>query len=289
MRLQQLFEVSAPFTRSKGQSAKSADQQMPLSDYDTIRVYHGVNSHEDLIKIMEVGLSGKERAQRRYSYEGNNNPRGLFVTIDFDTAKEFGSFIIEFHARVSDLEAPVWPSGRFTGQGQMAHYFDSDDDREAARQVARDKARQDRSSTIRASDRPELATTLFSFGESQALFTGELNPNSIRAVWMKDHPDSVVGGFTRYTNREFRNKLKRGELVGRYGAKLSPGKYKRSEEKLFLPRETVTLDMYLDKMLSIYRHLDREELIRISQDTDYIERDLWPEQAKRVRSELDAL
>ena len=82
----------------------------PLSDSDTIRVYHGAYDLGTVVQALKYGLTGDIRADRRYSYEANNNPRGLFVTPDLDVAKEFGPYIIEFHTRVSDLEAPVWPA-----------------------------------------------------------------------------------------------------------------------------------------------------------------------------------
>lgn len=287
MRLSEIItEVKVPFTRSKGQLPKSAGEQEPLKDSDTIRVYHGVNSSEDIAKIMTVGLSGKERANRRYSYEGNNNPRGLFVTIDLAVAKEFGPFIIEFHAKVSDLEAPVWPGGAYTVQGGYASYFDSDDDRNKATQAARERAKKDKDLSISQSDKPELANTLFAFGESQALFTGELNPKSIRAVWVQDNPDRVTSSYTRLTRLEFVKLLSAGKLKGRYDTKVEPYNHNKSD-KMFAPRDQVTLDAYLDKLEQEYKHLNRDELLDIiKDDNDHINRHLWPAQAISVKKEL---
>lgn len=287
MRLSEIItEVKVPFTRSKGQLPKSASEQEPLKDSDTIRVYHGVNVNRDIAKIMTVGLSGKERANRRYSYEGNNNPRGLFVTIDLDVAKEFGPFIIEFHAKVSDLEAPVWPDGAYTVQGGYASYFDSDNDRNKATQAARERAKKDKDLSISQSDKPELANTLFAFGESQALFTGELNPNSIRAVWVQGNPDKVTSSYTRLTRLEFVKLLSAGKLKGRYDTKVEPYNRKKSD-KLFAPRDQVTLDAYLDKLVKKYKHLKRSELLDIiKKNNEILDQDLWPTQAISVKKEL---
>ena len=86
---------------------ETVDDQKPLMNNDTIRLYHGFNSPELLAEILTRGISGDRRIYRQYSYENNNNPKGLFSTPSIKTAKEFGDYIIEFHSRVGDLESPI--------------------------------------------------------------------------------------------------------------------------------------------------------------------------------------
>src|SRR5882672_11349947 len=83
----------------------------PLKSKDTLRVFHGFHSFRDAYRAAIYGLTGRERADRRYSYEFDNNPHGLFVTLSLKAAREFtGSYedqvIMEFVANESDLEAP---------------------------------------------------------------------------------------------------------------------------------------------------------------------------------------
>jgi len=177
------------------------EEQQPLTDNKTIRVYHGVNDLRQFIHMLQHGLSGNTKISRRYSYENDNNPKGLFVTPDLKVAKDFGSYVIEFHTKVSDLEAPVWPGDSYTVQGDMEKFWKHDGEREEKRLADRERISNDEQtpSPIRKSDRPELAASIFT-GESQALFTGDLNPNSIRAVWINDTPQQSgqYSNFTRY-------------------------------------------------------------------------------------------
>ena len=75
----------------------------PLKDSDTIIVYHGFYSNNDVKIALTKGLSGQEIARRVYSYESGNNPKGLFVSIDFNVVKRrfAGSgIIIEFATKI---------------------------------------------------------------------------------------------------------------------------------------------------------------------------------------------
>ena len=168
---------------------------------DSIRVYHGFHDTSQAVKAAKVGLSGKTKANRLYSYEANNNPEGLFVTTSLRNAREFvGAYeslcvIAEFHASESDLEIPVWPTGGFVGQGGYAEYWSNDPtERAAQRKEAQQKrieeildhARRQGLEWVLQSDRPDLAWYLQTGGENQALFIGDLNPNSIRAFWVRE-------------------------------------------------------------------------------------------------------
>jgi hypothetical protein len=168
------------------------DKLEPLKDSDTIIVYHGFYSKSDAEIALTKGLSGQEIARRVYSYESGNNKKGLFVSIDLNVVKRFASsgIIIEFAAKVSDLEAPMWVGGRYFKQGEYTksftdwnHETGSSKQREEERLRKREEAENSEYNFIRLSDRPELAQSLYLEAENQALFVGNLNPNMIRSVW----------------------------------------------------------------------------------------------------------
>jgi hypothetical protein len=171
----------------------------PLKAGDTVRVYHGFRDLPDAIRTCFYGLSGKSRASRVYSYEADNNPRGLFVTMDQKTAENFGTHVIEFTARSEELEAPVWPgeNGGFTGYGGYSKYFGHGREGRVARNQRRHQARAEaiKSSTINGrdhvlqSDDPLTAHSLMSAGETQALFIGDLNPERVSAVYSYENMD----------------------------------------------------------------------------------------------------
>lgn len=183
-----------------------------LKNSDIVRVFHGFRDMEDAVAACRYGISGKSRVGRVYSYEADNNPTGLFVATNPKAAAEFGAYIIEFHARGTELEAPVWPGGSYTVQGQMAQYFGgSKAKREEARQVARQRAVDRNIEPISKSDRPELANTLMAFGENQALFIGHLNPNRIIRVWLRNNQN---GRLTNVSRQQFLANNKNFEFRG---------------------------------------------------------------------------
>jgi hypothetical protein len=158
----------------------------PIKKHDKLRVYHGFYSIADAINVALHGTSGKIKAKRVYSYESDNNPRGIFVTLDLKTAKEnfsSSSAVMQFSALESELEPPVWPSGSYTVQGQMAQYFYQHPQgakigRAEKLKQEKEKASKDQYKAISQSHRPELANTLFG-REMQALYMGHLEPNRI--------------------------------------------------------------------------------------------------------------
>jgi hypothetical protein len=201
--------------------------QEPLRDTDTLRVYHGFYSYNDVKEILKSGLSGKEKARRVYSYEAGNNPKGLFVTADFNVAKrKFASsgVIIEFTCKVSDLEAPVWAGGRYFHQGEYAKSFTDWDwkkmtskQREEELLRRRELAEKSEYEFIRNSDRPELAESLYNSSEYQALFIGDLDPNMIKYIWYKDKNNSMYNeAWQKYTRKDFINKFKIDTKIGNY-------------------------------------------------------------------------
>ena len=147
-------------------------------------------------------------------YGSQDNPKGLFVTPSFDTAKQFGVVVIEFHAPVSQLEAPVWPNGMYTVQGEMSGSFEGENGREQARNRLRDELKNSPETPhwVKDSDRVDLGNTLLYMGrESQALFVGELNPNSIRAVWHND-TNHIKKSYIRYSPKQFLAKIEKDEI-----------------------------------------------------------------------------
>lgn len=252
------------------------EDREPLKDSDTIRVYHGFNNINDLFYTLEMGLSGKEKAKRIYSYEYNNNPKGLFVTISLDVAKDFGNYIIELHSPVSELEAPLWPSGSYTVQGGISSYFSSDEDREETRLKRREEANKANELSIRNSDRPELAELLFS-GEQQALFKGELNNNSIRAIWVNSTPEHS-GRFSNYKRMSVKSFLKEYNY-------LKPKKkdyYNRQYNKLLKPREKFSYSLLMDRIKKQYPEMKEDYINDVFKNMGETELNtyLWPEQIK---------
>lgn len=193
----------------------------PLADDEVIRVYHGFGGERDAFSTCKYGLTGRVRAKRTYSYEAGNNPKGLFVTVDMNVAKQFTNcgIIMEFHAKMSDLEAPVWSGGgSYFVQGDYTTSFKDNDEREEQRMKSRERASNDRNAQVAQSDRPELADTLFNNAEKQALYIGDLNPNMIRAFWVNERllKDRRIGGdYTRITRSDF-EKLYVAPNVGKY-------------------------------------------------------------------------
>lgn len=257
----------------------------PLRDSDTIRVYHGARDPVLAYQAVTRGLSGGSRANRVYSYEMNNNPKGLFVTPDLRTAKEFGHTVIEFHTRVRDLEVPVWPGGGFTGQGQMAQMFNSDDEREQERLRQRMKWSQSEYEFVRDSDRPEVAAMLLMGGERQALFTGDLNANSVRAVWVTPNRNisSTFQAFDRVSPREFIKMYESGGYG--YGDKL-PNDIKKIPIN---PRDDMDADEFIDAFISHQKlKIGRREIIDVLlSNPDYIDDRTWSDrQATRIKQDL---
>ena len=256
----------------------------PLKDNDTLRVYHGCSVETAYVAVTR-GLTGGVRVDRTYSYENNNNPKGLFVTPHMRVAKEFGVVILEFHTKIRDLEAPVWPSGGYTGQGQMSSYFSDDDDRTRAALQQRLKLSDHEYDYVRDSDRPDVAYWMLAVGESQALFKGGLNRNSIRSVWIRENPRNSSSPFKRMTPRDFIALHKQEgipEMNGRPHTTedlRTSSQYKNASTKLIKPRDVVSGEEFIRILNRKFPHLDRDELVDIVQtNNDYIRRFVWSDQ-----------
>lgn len=268
----------------------------PLKDSDTVKVYHGTSSLDFVITAVKRGFTGDTYADRIYSYEANNNPKGLFVTPDFFTAKYFGQYVIEFHAQVKELESPVWPNGSFTVQGGMTGVFSDKQERELERMRQREKFTNSDMEYIRNSDRPELAAIFLASGERQALFVGSVNPKSVKAIWVPSDPnrDARYQTLIRLKPEQFLKKLKSG-IKTSYSTVTDVDRNSdidtKTGGKLVLPRERISIDEFIDRLIDRYsgRELDRDYVIGVLFDSpDYITRNVWSDaQAEQLRAELE--
>lgn len=205
---------------------RDSDEQEPIRDGDRIRVFHGCDL-KDAVTFARHGLSGKAWASRKYSYEAGMNPIGLFVSTSFETAKEFANpfggpkdtsktaaVIIEFTAKASDLDTPVWNgSASYFGQGSNPQPFRDRAERDAQKRRYNDTARGEGPDWVRDSDNPAMAWNVFGNREHQALFIGDLDPNMIRRFWVKRYADGSGRGPTdqRYAP------MKRAEFLREFG------------------------------------------------------------------------
>ena len=222
-------------------------KEQPLKDNDTIRVFHGFNKIDDAIHTIKYGLSGKQKAKRIYSYESGNNPNGLFVSINFNIAEKFAhsKIIIEFTTKIADLEAPFWVGGRnYFIQGEYTKSFKDMSEREQQQLINRQSASQSPYTSISKSDRPELAQTIFDNPEQQALYVGNLNPNMIKRVWIKQNNNWIHVSPDQFSkqnkNHNFQN----------------PFDY---NEKLFKPNDNFTIQKLYNNLIKLDNNKNPEE------------------------------
>lgn len=286
------------------------DNVPQLKDTEVVRVYHGFYDTHHAYQFCKYGASGKELIGRVYSYESNNNPYGLFVTSEFKTAKEFSrpsdgiAIIIEFHAKVKDLEAPVWPGGGYTVQGGMSQYWKGDSrkdqmaDRERGRLKTRDDIKKSNRSDLdfaKKSDRPELAQSLFYSREYQALFVGDLDPNMIRAVWVYEGENSPKWEtFKRITRQEFLNKYKQLDNEKNRG---NHGWAEHPADKVYKPNEDwAGIDDFIKRYAKKLGYEEQyvKDIVVDSMKSDggketifsTFEKNLWPKQMKQAVKDL---
>jgi hypothetical protein len=221
----------------------------PVKSGDTFRVFHGFRDFPHALAVAQHGLSGKDRADRAYSYEFDNNPHGLFITLSFKVAAEFvGGYdeqcIMEFVARLDELEPPVWPGGSYTVQGQMAQYFGHGaKGRRARKQRARDAEQETRQRMqgdnpdlehVRQSEQQYLAALLTASREYQALFVGDLAAERIAAFHVRPKGSRYDASWER---------LSRAEFIERYRER----KVERST-RVFGPAEAFDGDAFIERL-----------------------------------------
>lgn len=238
------------------------EPEQPFKKDDTITVYHGFRDIDDAILVGKYGTSGAKRANRVYSYESDNNPRGLFVTPHLKTAKEFGSVVFEFDSVMSELEPPVWPGGSYTVQGGYSQYWGHGREGRAKRAKAQTSLRQSyrdekNPEWMRNSDDPLLAKTLAGMGEQQALYIGHLNPNRIKRVYLRDFDRKT---FT-YTSDWYDISLK--EFLEKYPSNEyeKTEKFRDATSKVFGADEQFNGEQFLQKIKQKYRLDDPDETL----------------------------
>lgn len=299
----------------KGTHDLYRDYNVPLKDSDIIRVYHGFYDPHIAMQFCLHGASGKEYANRIYSFESDNNPYGLFVSADLQTSKSFArpvdqiSIIIEFHAKVNELEAPVWPDGNYTVQGGMSSYWKGDNtkDKMKSREIGRLVSRQNSirrannkdAEFVKLSDRPELAQSLFLSSEYQALFTGDLNPNMIRSIWVAEgNIDPKYNTFKRMSRKEFIKSYYK-KLKMTYSSSYQQASKDKSN-KLYLPNENWGgFDDFLVRFMKKNKYNLNIDTIKKDFDRDIsrgdsgkqhwidtLENNLWPKQLKQAIQDL---
>jgi hypothetical protein len=263
----------------------------PLKDSDKIRVYHGFYDPADAIAVITHGISGQERAKRVYSYESGNNPKGLFVSMDFKAVKRNFSgsgIIIEFETLLSNLEAPVWKGqDSYFTQGQYTKSFASDEERQAEilrkRQKYKDEDPEGKygKNRISKSERPELADSLFNNAEHQALFIGNLNPNEIKKVWFNE-----VLYFDNRTNGEWK-RYDRKNFLKKFGNQLMKDTkdhsvHKEKQSKLFKPNDNFDINVLKKRAEKSSWSLD--DLIELLKDDPfYANSFLYPKQLEQFK------
>ena len=255
-------------------------QHQPIMNNDKIRVFHGCSLDTARI-IARDGVSGMDFHGRTYSYENGMNPLGLFVSTDFNTAKEFGNTtrgrcVLEFTVNASDLESPVWNgSDTYFTPGSNPMPFSNQEERDGQKMKYREKAKNIKDFTwhengteyrldksyIRNSSKPELANMIFSNREHQALFMGDLTPNMIKRVWVKNGTTD----FIPMKVSDFQKKY----VYGNYG---NLGKLE-AQFKIFKPTEDC---MSFDDLIQTFANR-----------SDYINGDL--EKAKKALKNADML
>jgi hypothetical protein len=225
----------------------------PFKRGDTVRVFHGFHSLSEALTAAKTGLSGRDRADRRYSYEHDNNPHGLFVTLKIDVAKDFTDrgAIMEFNASLDDLEAPLWPSGGYTVQGQMAQYFGHGATGRANRRakhramtaqtaelVARDP---EYLGHVEQSDDPHRAFMLSTASEYQSLFVGHLDPAAITAFWVPDQSGKAgrYAEWSRMSREQFLESHSNVEI--------------KTSRRMFSPNEPFDGTEFIRRMDSKYK------------------------------------
>jgi hypothetical protein len=286
MKMRELLEAHHEYENPTSLDTKF----QPLKAGDTVRVFHGFRDLPHAVDACRHGISGKERAQRVYSYEYDNNPKGLFVTLSFKVAAEFGGTIIEFVARSEELEAPVWPGGSYTVQGQMAQYFGHGAKGRAARNARRKDARAETQADFSRRSDPErwahvtgsddmlTANMLLNSTEHQALFIGDLDPKRIAAVYTRDR-NTIDSPYTKHTVADF--------LAANAEAKGS--KDSRLDDRVFGPAERFDGETFIERMNQKFGGFSKRR------DTGEIIKSIWLNQivsapaGKRARAFLDML
>lgn len=230
--------------------------QDPIKNTDVIRVFHGCDL-KTAVRFAKEGLSGQQWQPRKYSYEMGMNPIGLFVSTDFNKVKEFSNpfdsgknkhaaVIIEFSARASDLDTPVWNNSEsYFCQGSNPQPFIDKADRERQRDSYQAAARQSEYGHVRNSDNPAMADNIFNNSEHQALFLGNLDPNMIKRFWVTKFDNRSgyyiqSGDYQPMNRRDFLKEYGDEDFYDRRDGQGRDVYTKIRSDKLFNPNEDFT-------------------------------------------------
>ena len=290
------------FDNSDNVYYKILEKQEPFEEDDTIRVYHAFRDMNDALITAQHGLSGQSRAARVYSYESNNNPKGLFITTNLDTAKKFTIYgaIMEFTCKYSELEIPVWPGGGYTVQGQMSQYWDYDrieEQRQEAILKQREEAKKSKYEAIANSSRPELAEMLTSPSEYQALFTGHLNPTRIEGFWVQERTGSqplLTDPWNELSREEFIESVEYQMSVGFDKQPRIADQHMEIQSKVFLPEDPFDPTTFVQKLAENTRNTPQEliEIIKgwsADDAMNYLSRYVWPNQTTGLQQWINNL
>ena len=277
----------------------SMENEPPLHDNETIRVYHGFNKYDDAVMAAKFGFSGEEKARRIYSYESNNNPNGLFVTLDYKTAEKFAypsgsrgiKVVLELSVKVADLEAPVWPGGTYTVQGQMSQYWKDAEDRNINGTLkAREEASLSKIPFVRDSDRPEVANALLDY-ERQALFIGNINPNMIKSVFFGESGKHGYNPKTmeRISRQEFLNKFETHEPEQNSDGRLTDKgeQYNKRKDRIFKPNDNFNMEIFNKECIENEWDKTGIEMLKKLQKYRYLDNIFWPKQIKQINDLLE--
>lgn len=281
---------------------KILEKEEPFQEDDTIRVYHAFRDLNDAIMSAKHGLSGQDKADRVYSYEANNNPSGLFITTNFESAKQFTTFgaIMEFTCKYSELEIPVWPGGGYTVQGEMSQYWDWDklnDQRANATLIQREQAKESEYPAIANSSRPELAEMLMSPREYQALFTGHLNPNRINSFWLQDQQGTQLlmsDPWIQLTKDEFIEQYQYSLQKDLSGRERMSDKHMGIEGKMFAPEDEFDPTTLIQNISNNYSY-SPEQLMEIIKELNFEQAQeimsnyVWPKQTQDLQNWLQII
>ena len=280
---------------------KIIEKEEPFEEDTEIRVYHGFRDMNDAIITAKYGISGQERAGRVYSYEANNNPMGLFITSNFNSAKEFTTHgsIMEFVCKFSELEIPVWPGGGYTVQGEMSQRWDSEDiegQRQEAILKQREEARQSEYEAIAKSSRPEVAQMLTSPGEYQALFIGNLNPSRISKFWIQEKQEDyarVDDPWKEMSKDEFIETIQYSMSKDLSGRERMTDQHRDIENKAFAPEDAFNHETLLQKISEHgYDAVKILELIKRwgeDQAQSILKDYVWPNQSQGLNEWIKSL
>ena len=134
-----------------------------------------------------------------------------------------------------------------------------------------------------------MAQYVFDNMEHQALFMGDLNPNMIKYVWVKENGEQQ---YQKYTEKDFLKKYNKATTVSKGDVRQK--RLQRSQNKLFSPNDNVSswndvVNRIIERDKGTPWELSKDEIINFFNEMeimtkpsefaiDYLKRNLWPKQ-----------